>query len=243
MIVRQKLYDPSSPYDMKKLFLLPILLALHFAAIAQTNLSGTYGYSFKPEGDPPKEAVNAGPSGKLVLLKMDNNKYRFWLDVTVGWPSYNLGETDGTIIFVNDTASFDNTFEGAEKPCILKFRVNGTTININAMSTSFNCGFGNGVNADGDYARLKEQPALNNAWLRKEYPEAPMISITSSTAEIFQDENLSHVFSPKQYLSKGESMPGIVQTGKAVYIEYVNATGKFIYGWIRKSAVKITKPE
>jgi hypothetical protein len=226
---------------MKKTVLSSILLIIALTATAQTNLSGTYSYSFKPQGDPPKEAVNHGPSGKLVLLKMDNNKYRFWLDVTIGWPSYNVGETDGTLTFVNDTASFDNTFEDAEKPCILKFKINGATININSMSTSFNCGFGNGVNADGDYSKLKEQPLLNNAWLKKEYPEAATISITSGKAEIFQDENLLHPFSPKQYFSKGESMPGIVQTEKSVYTEYVNASGKFIYGWISKSAIKITK--
>ncbi|HEV7781782.1 MAG TPA: hypothetical protein VGO58_10990 [Chitinophagaceae bacterium] len=228
---------------MKKIFLIPVLLFFAIAISAQTNLSGTWGYSFKPEGNPPKEAVNAGPSGKLVLLKMENNKYRFWLDVTMGWPSYNVGETDGTIVFVNDTASFDNTFEGAEKPCILKFKIASNVININAMSTSFNCGFGNGVNADGDYAKLTTQPALNNQWLKKEYPEAATIVITTERSEVFQDENMQHPFTPKQYFSKGESMPGIVQTENSIYTEYITASGKFMYGWIKKSSVKISKTE
>ena len=98
-------------------------------------------------------------------------------------------ETDGTITFLSDTASFDNTFEDAEKPCILKFKLTGTTININSQSTSFNCGFGNGVNADGDYAGLKTQPVLDNKWLHKEYPSTPYASISSNKAELFQDEN------------------------------------------------------
>jgi len=228
---------------MKKTLLILILLVTSIALTAQTNLSGTWAYSFKPQGNPPKEALNAGPSGKLVLLKMENNKYRFWLDVTVGWPSYNVGETDGTISFVNDTASFDNTFEDAEKPCILKFKVANNVININAMSTSFNCGFGNGVNADGDYTKLKAQPALNNQWIKKEYPEAATIVITTDKTEVYQDENLLHSFAPKQYFSKGESMPGIVQTEKAIYTEYITASGKFMYGWIQKSSVKISKTQ
>lgn len=227
---------------MKKAFLIPLLALSGFSLSAQQDLSGTWAYSFKPEGDPPKEALNAGPAGKLVLLKMDKNKYRFWLDVTVGWPSYHVGETDGTIHFINDTASFDNTFEDAEKPCILKFKVNGQTININAMSTSFNCGFGSGVNADGDYTKLKSQPVLNNQWLKKEYPEAATINCAERT-EIFQDENLLHPFVPKQYFSKGDAAPAIVQTEKSIYTEYITPSGKFVYGWVKKSMTKITKTE
>lgn len=228
---------------MKKIVFFSWLLIAILTATAQTDLSGTYSYSFKPQGDPPKEAINHGPSGKLVLLKMDNNKYRFWLDVTLGWPSYNVGETDGTLIFKNDTASFDNTFEDAANPCILNFKVSGSTISINAQSTSFNCGFGNGVNADGDYARLAEQPVLNNAWLKTEYPEAATIAITGNKLEVFQDENLFHSFSPKQYFTKGELMPAIVQTEKSIYTEYITPSGKFMYGWINKNSIKITKSE
>ena len=77
---------------------------------------------------PPKGEENSGPSGSLVLVRMDGNKYRFWLDVIIGRPDYNRGETDGTITFVNDTASFDNTYEDAEHPCILKFKLAGNTI-------------------------------------------------------------------------------------------------------------------
>ncbi|MEO7922638.1 MAG: hypothetical protein ABIR30_03110 [Chitinophagaceae bacterium] len=228
---------------MKKNLITVLLSTWTVVAIAQTNLSGTYGYSFKPEGNPPKEAVNSGPSGKLVLLKMENTKYRFWLDVTVGWPSYNVGETDGAITFVNDTASFDNTFENATRPCILKFKLSNNTININSLSTSFNCGFGNGVNADGDYTRLTSQPILDKQWLKKEYPEAPTITINSDKVELFQDEGLLYPFAPRQFFTKGESMLGIVQTEKVVYTEHITASGTFLYGWVKKSGVKITKSE
>lgn len=228
---------------MKKILITALLSLWTVISYAQTNLSGTYGYSFKPEGNPPKEAVNAGPSGKLVLLRMENNTYRFWLDVTIGWPSYNVGETDGTIRVDHDTAFFDNTFEGATQPCFLQFRIAGNTININSISNSFNCGFGNGVTPVGAYTRLSPQPALNNQWLKKEYPEAPTISIKEDKAEIFLDENFLSPFTPKQYFVKGESMLGIEQTEKAVYTEFISSTGKFIYGWIKKSAVKFGKTE
>src|SRR5690349_7003493 len=96
-----------------------LLLLLHTSLYAASQLPGSYGYSFKPEGNPPKEEKAVGPQGTLTLLKMDDKKYRFWLDVNKGWPSYNQGVTDGTLVFVNDTASFDNTYEDADHPCIL----------------------------------------------------------------------------------------------------------------------------
>ncbi len=228
---------------MKKIFLLSSLLITTFVVTAQSNISGAYGYSFKPQGTPPKGEENKDPAGNLVLLKMNDNKYRFWLDVTMGWPDYHVGETDGTITIVNDTASFDNTFEDATTPCILKFKISGASININSMSTSFNCGFGNGVNADGDYTKLKTQPALNNAWLKKEYHQSPTIIITSNKAEIFQDENVLYPFAQKQYFVKGDKLLSIGETQKSVYTEFITTTGKFVYGWIKKTDLKTVSSE
>jgi hypothetical protein len=224
---------------MKKIFFAGILLLAVVVGRSQTNLSGVYGYSFKPEGSPPKGEEDKGPAGKLVLLQMDGNKYRFWLDVTLGWPYYHVGETDGTISFVNDTASFDNTFEEAASPCILKFKWTQSTIHINSMSTSFSCGFGNGVNADGEYTMLKVQPALNNNWLKTEYPQSPELIVVPDKAEIFKDENCVYSFVPKKYLSKGDSLMNIAETEKSIYTEYIDSFGKFVYGWIKRSAIKI----
>ena len=225
---------------MKKLFLLSILFTVSIVVAAQKDLSGSYGYSFPPpvNNHNNKEDV-VGPNGNLVLLKMDGNKYRFWLEVTIGPPSYNRGETDGTLTFMNDTASFDNTYEDSEKPCILKFKITGTTININSMSTSFNCGFGNGVNADGDYARLAKQPVMNNAWLKEVYSQSPSIIITAKKAEIFKDENCRHSFSKSQYFVKDDSLLGIAETEKTVYTEFITPSGKFVYGWLKKTDLKV----
>jgi hypothetical protein len=224
---------------MKKLSLFTSLVLLSVALFAQTNYSGTYGYSFKPQGEPPKTEADKGPTGKLVLLKMEGNKYRFWLDVSLGWPNYNVGETDGTINIVNDTASFDNTFEEATNPCILKFKIAENIININSLSSSFNCGFGNGVNADGDYTKLKTQPILNNEWLKKEYYNSPRILITDAKAEIFQDENCLRSFTPQKYFIKGDNLINIAETEKTVYTEFIPSPGKLIYGWVKKTSVKI----
>ncbi len=224
---------------MKKIITAAFLVFAGVQAFAQVNYSGAYGYALKPPKNPGNDKQATGPSGNLVLMQMENNKYRFWLDVTIGGPSYNAGETDGTITFINDTASFDNTFEDAENPCILKFRVSGDIITINSLSSSFNCGFGNGVHADGEYSRLKTQPVFNNEWLRKHYHESATVIITSKKAELFQDENGVRSFPKNQYFVKGDSLMNIAETERTVYTEFFTPSGKFIYGWIRKTDLKM----
>lgn len=226
---------------MKKIF---ILVAIFFIAItsnSQTNYSGLYSYSFKPKGNPPATEKDRGPSGQLVLLKMDGNLYRFWLDVTIGWPNYHVGETDGTITFVNDTASFDNTFEDAENPCMLKFQFSNNVITINSQSTSFNCGFGNGVHADGEYSFAKVQPKLDNVWLQKEYYSSPTMEVVKNKTQLYSDENC--LYAKTQYFIKGTRLLSIAENKTSIYTEFVTPDGKFIYGWLNKKDVKIKAAE
>ncbi|HUR67485.1 MAG TPA: hypothetical protein VMZ03_14125 [Chitinophagaceae bacterium] len=223
---------------MKQLFLVSLLACLTFHSFSQDH-SGTYGYTLKLEGTQPPKAKSAIPGGTLVLQKMEGNKYRFWLDVLNGPPGYNRGETDGTIILVNDTASFENTFEGAIVPCILKFKKSGNTINIYGFSSSYNCGFGNGVSAEADYAWLKTQPPLNNDWLKKEYPESPIAIADKDKIEVFQDENCKQSFTPKVFFPKGENFLSIADAESSIYTEHYSSSGKFTWGWIRKSGIKL----
>lgn len=226
---------------MKQLVLAIFLACFTLPSFSQ-DLSGAYGYTLKLEGPQPAKAKNAIPGGTLVLQKMEGNKYRFWLDVLNGPPGYNRGETDGTIILVNDTATFDNTFEGAIVPCILRFKKTGNAINIYGFSSSYNCGFGNGVTAEADYAWLKTQPALNNDWLRKEYPESPMATADKDKVEVFRDENCKMSFAPKVYFTKGNNFLSIADTESSIYTEHYSSPGKFISGWIRKADIKIIPP-
>jgi hypothetical protein len=223
---------------MKLILCLLLAMQLCIVTTAQTNLSGKYSYALPAPADAPATEKDRGPAGTLVLLQMEGNNYRFWLDVTLGWPTYAVGETDGTITFVNDTASFDNTFEGATGSCILKFKSSQTSINIKSGSDAFNCGFGNAVSANGDYVRAKLQPVLNNDWLKKEYQQLHEMTITSDKAEIYQDENALRQFPKRQFFSKGDRIFNISETEKTIYTEYISPTGKFIYGWVRRSDVK-----
>lgn len=224
---------------MKKIILFLVTAFCCHNAPAQVNYSGTYGY--KIPGDSHPKDKTAIPGGNLVLVKMQDNKYRFWLDVLNGPPGWNRGETDGTISFVNDTASFDNTFEDATNPCILKFKVTGASININSQSSSFNCGFGNGVTADGDYLRLQVQPMINNKWLKDQYRDAPEATIIVKKAQLYQDENC--LMEKSQYFVKGDILLSVIENAHTFYTEFITPQGKFMYGWIKKSAVKMSEPK
>ncbi len=219
---------------MTKITLLIAMVFCYCYATAQTNYAGTYGYTLVNESHPKnKKAI---PGGTLVLVKMDANKYRFWLDVLNGAPGWNRGETDGTITFTGDTASFDNTFEDATNTCILKFKMGNKSININSQSTSFNCGFGNGVNADGDYPWLKTQPVIDNKWLNDQYHESPVLTVTTKKALLYHDENCR--MEKEGSFEKGISLLNISETENTFYTEYISPQGKFMYGWIKKSDIK-----
>lgn len=219
---------------MKKIFFLFVIAFSFCYASAQTNYAGTYAYT-AANPDYPKDK-NAIPGGTLVLVKMEGNKYRFWLDVLNGPPGWNRGETDGTISFAGDSASFDNTYEDATHPCILKFKMVKNTINVNSQSTSFNCGFGNGVTADGDYPKLKVQPVIDNKWLNDQYHESPVVTISSKKALLYHDENCR--MQKEGSIAKGISLLNISETENTFYTEYINPQGKFIYGWIKKTDIK-----
>lgn len=222
---------------MKKFSLLTMFSLYISLVIGQVNYSGTYGYTISLDAVQIPKEITSVPGGVLVLLKMEGNQYRFWLDVLNGPPGFNRGETDGTITFKNDTASFDNTFEDAENPCILKFKKTGKIITINSGSTSFNCGFGNGVNADGEYKWKKKQETLDNVWLEKQYPQAPTITLQQQV-ELFKDENGTQSFSPKKYLAKGSTILNIAETDVSTYTEFIETDGTFKYGWIKKTIAK-----
>lgn len=219
---------------MKKIFFLFAMAFCFCNTDAQTNYAGVYGYTTENSNLPKDKS--AIPGGTLVLVKMEGNKYRFWLDVLNGPPGWNRGETDGTISFVNDTASFDNSYEDAAQPCILKFKMTNNTININSQSTSFNCGFGNGVHADGDYPKLKVQPVIDNKWLNDQYHESPVMTITSKKALLYHDENCR--MQKDGSFVKGISLLNVSETENTFYTEYINPQGKFMYGWIKKSDAK-----
>jgi hypothetical protein len=218
---------------MKKCILFFTVLFSCYISIGQINYSGEYGYSFKPQGKPPKDEASNGPEGSLTLFKIGDNVYRFWLDANIGWPSYNQGTTDGMITIQGDSAFSDNTYAGAEGKCLLHFYFKKDMVVIVTDGTGFDCGFGNAVYADGNFKKKKKQPIMNNAWLNEQNPEGEKYIVNSTKAVIYEDAKLSKA--KKQYFIKSDVVVSIKEEGQTIYTEFIAANGKFIYGWIKKS--------
>lgn len=221
---------------MKKSGLLFIFFTVALQGMAQADYSGVYGY---PAGPAPDSVIAQGEKGRtvsLVLLRMNGSTYRFWLDINKGGPSYASGLTDGTLTFKNDTASFDNTFEMAKRSCVLHFRITNNVISLKADSHSADCGFGNGVVADGEYPRLPNQPLPNNNWLKEQYSQSPVATVITEKAELYEDED---GFRKKPFqFKKGDTMLSIAEGKQTFYTEYITPEGKFVFGWLKKSTVK-----
>lgn len=115
---------------MKQYFLSLLSVLLFSCAIAQTDYSGHYGYSSDPQFEVPKGQKESGPYGTLSLYKLGTDTYKFWLEVSKGYPSYNVGNAEGIITVKGDNASYDNTFEDSPEKCILKFKFTKSKVEI-----------------------------------------------------------------------------------------------------------------
>ncbi|HYA31617.1 MAG TPA: hypothetical protein VED67_02575, partial [Thermodesulfovibrionales bacterium] len=95
-----------------------------------------------------------------MVIQMPDNKLQFNLECNRGAPSYNSGETSGTITVKNATALFQTTEFGGE--CTIKFEFQRNGVIISQTGSDADCGFGFGVHCDGKY-RLKsrKQPKLS----------------------------------------------------------------------------------
>ena len=219
-----------------RILLLAITMSVFLVAGAQENLTGAYGYKLE-EPVATNTSEHAVPGGLLVLVKMEKNMYRFWLDVLSKGPDFNRTETDGTLQFINDTASFDNTFEDAAQACILKFKRTGNQITIRSEGGAAGCG--SGLQANGDYPKLEKQPKLDDNWLRAQYPHAPVYKVNSAAAAFYRDQDGFQSFTPKRTLSKGNTFLAIAETETTVYTEMFLPDGTLQYGWLRKQDIKI----
>jgi len=110
-----------------------------------TDYAGVYEYG----KDMEKE-----PVGQLTLYKQTADTYLFYLDVNRGAPSYNMGSVYGKLTVKDGKATYNNQSDYADKPCKLDFAFTGNTIKVTS-GADIDCGFGNGVYADGDFNKTK----------------------------------------------------------------------------------------
>jgi hypothetical protein len=227
---------------MHKLFLIFFLFCFSAAVNAQVDYSGKYGFQneiFFDKDSPMKPGKNdQGRMGELTLLKLDSARYKFWLFTSRGWPSYNMGNIVGVISIVNGKAVYREKQDYSDSSCVILFSLHPGGVEIEQKSTDFECGFGHSVYADGEYAK-KKGAKLNNNDLEKLYEDFTRYQVVANRAIIFEDE--SGRKNKTQYFIKNDKVIAVSENDGFVYVEYIAASGKFIYGWIKKSDLKEIK--
>jgi hypothetical protein len=215
-----------------------LLLFISVCSYAQINYTGHYGY-IESEKDflrrhPKAPKDEMGYKNNLVLLRLKNNEYKFWLYVIKGYPGYNSGEIEGIIRIANDSAVYfkKDTLVGFE--CNVVFHFYSEKVFINHVDG--NCGFGAGVTADGEYPKISSTIPTMKDVADNYQIEVPEYKVVSDKAIIYKSADNSAP--TKQYFVKGDSVYAFEQDNEFVYIQFITKAGKYIEGWLKKSDLK-----
>jgi hypothetical protein len=231
---------------MKNIFLLTLLFCFAGIAKAQVDYTGNYGFQNKvyydkdSEMKPSKDEINQGSMGSLTLLKIDTNKYKFWLSCNRGWPSFNMGDIDGFIKLDSNKAGFVNAVEytGSDSSCKLLFFFTAVYIKLNQNSTDNDCGFGHNVYADGKYKK-QDAKRIKNAELQRMYYSIEKYSVSAEKLYLSAEANVESI--TKQYFIKGNIVIAIREKDGFIYTEFITPAGKLVYGWLNKLQLTLVK--
>lgn len=230
---------------MKNTILLLLFCSFVITANTQTDYTGNYHFQMKVYYDkdseikPSKDEIDQGRMGHLTLLKIEANKYKFWLSANRGWPSYNQGDINGIIDIKGNKADYVEKMEYNDSSCKLLFFFNSSYIKMEQKSTDSDCGFGHNVFATGKYNKQNSK-RIKNADLQNLYMTPEKYIITDERAYLFAEANAEAV-QKKQYFVKGDVIFLIQEKDEFIYTEFINPAGKFVYGWLNKSQVSPVK--
>jgi hypothetical protein len=217
-----------------KIYLLSLLFTLiAWGAIAQTDFTGIYSYSFPIDREltnikPGKE--DGGPSAELIVAKMEGDQYHFWLNISRGWPSYNNGFISGSVVLIKGKGTYIQQDPYGDGNCVLHFTFKPLLIEI--VSEGYeHCGFGHNVYADGSFKKSKK--ILTSEYLFASMEGMGTVQeIKTEKAIIYKDSNL--LIPTKQYFIKKDKVYTSELSNKGIRITYIAKGQKYVYGWIRK---------
>ncbi len=129
--------------------LLAYFLFLTLNANAQVLSTSKYAGIYKRNMD-----TSAGASGMITIYPETDSTVLFYIDICLGDPSYNLGSLYNRVVIKDGQGLFcSNLFSYQDKDCKWLFTFSNDSLKIRTVENNYECGFGNGVIADGDYIR------------------------------------------------------------------------------------------
>jgi hypothetical protein len=96
--------------------------------------------------------------GAILIYPETDSTVLFYIDVNRGAPSYNMGALFGRMKVINESGVFEsNIFKSSDKGCKWKILFSKKELTIMTVEEAYNCGFGNGVVADGTFKRASNK--------------------------------------------------------------------------------------
>jgi hypothetical protein len=216
-----------------------MLFGLYMNSHAQISYTGHYGYHESRKdllSRFPGTMIGKDESGfqdDLVIVKLDGNRYKFWLYIVKGYPGYNSGHTEGIILIVKDTAVFIEPDTILSTTCKLIFRFSKN--NVEVIQGFSNCGFGANVYAEGDYPRKSLKATITDIMNTYQYD---ISTSTVITAKSFIYDEASAIKVSKKYFIKGDKVYASEEEGDFMFARFMSKTGKYTEGWIKKSTIR-----
>lgn len=114
-------------------------------AVSATSKEATFTgeYTYGPGGD-------KGPTGDIIIFPKDDSTLLFAIDLSIGPPSYNMGELFDTLRLKNNQAIYKKSADG-DNGCKWQIDFYNDSLTIKTLDDAYDCGFGAGVIADGSY--------------------------------------------------------------------------------------------
>jgi len=134
---------------MKSTLLLPYLLILTLNINAQVLSTSKYAGIYMCNIDTIRG------SGEIITIYPETDStILFYIDICLGEPSYNLGSLYNRVIIKDSQGLFySNQFSYQNEGCKWLFAFSNDTLKIRTIDNQYECGFGNGIIADGEYIR------------------------------------------------------------------------------------------
>jgi hypothetical protein len=137
---------------MKRAIITPALLLIFFSLIlisftvnTHPNLQGSFAVNYGKKTTAYQQlAIHYKTSGKIL----------FYLEASTGKPAYNSGSEYGWLSFNNKTGNYEYMPKDTTQDCNLEFVKKGDKVIIKTLHGD--CGFGNGVYADGTYQQTSK---------------------------------------------------------------------------------------
>lgn len=91
--------------------------------------------------------------GEVIVYPESDSVILFYIQLQAGEPSYNMGDLCGRVTLTDGKGVFERKFNYGEEDCKWSMTFTDDKLIIEIMDEQYECGFGYGVYADGEYIR------------------------------------------------------------------------------------------